>query len=106
MPCMTCERRRQAAFYNRYVAKAGHASVTLLISSAYFAGLRFSARGVRSSWEEATTTLTIARADGALSVTIIKSAMNVTLSIQGTKHQIVNPEDAGFIVQGRQIPIS
>src|SRR5208283_2519316 len=52
MSCHTCERRSRANFYNRYVSQLGYGSITMLMSAAYFAGIRLSDRNTRAEWRE------------------------------------------------------
>jgi hypothetical protein len=102
MGCLQCERKHNAAFYNRFVGKVGPASITMLMATAFFAGLRPSNGGLRVTWEN--DILTVAAPARNISVCVLKGSCNVTLNYQGKTYQLSVPEHAGFIVQGKEVP--
>ena len=103
MACHTCERRSRANFYNRYVKELGYASITTLMSAAYFAGLRFSDGNTRVQWQT-DGALQIVSLGKQLSVRIHAGAAQATLYCAGKYHPLKEPEHAGFIIQGRDPP--
>lgn len=104
MSCLQCERKKQASFYNRYVGLVGYEAVTLLMSTAYFAGLRLTSRDVRVSWAPDGGVLELFSTTRPIRVQAAKGAKNVTLVYNQVVHQITSPEHAGFIIQGRPVP--
>ena len=102
MSCHTCERRSRANFYNRYVSQLGYGSITMLMSAAYFAGIRLSDRNTRAEWRE--DALYVSSTPNRVSVCVRAGAQNALLTYEGRHYQLKEPEHAGFIVQGRQPP--
>lgn len=102
MGCLNCERAKAATFYNRFVGKVGHGPITMLMSAAYYAGLRPTTTGIRVTFEDGVLMMSSTIKD--TSVSVVKGSNNVTLTFRGVKHQLKVPEHAGFIIQGKPIP--
>jgi hypothetical protein len=103
MGCIQCERRRQAAFYAHYSKFINPALLHNLVAAAYFAGLKLSSKDTRAVWTNEHCSLTIySRTTGSPAV----EARNgkITLFFNGKLHDLKHPEDAGFIIQGKEVP--
>jgi hypothetical protein len=74
----------------------------LVMSAAFFAGLRLSHADVRVGWDG--EVLKLQATKRPLSVSVRKGATNVLLFFDGTSRQLTVAEDAGFIIQGRDPP--
>lgn len=102
MGCLNCDRAKAATFYNRFVGKVGHGPITMLMSTAYYAGLRPTTTGIRVTFEEGNLTMSSTIRDTAVSVR--KGSNNVMLTYKGNSYQLTVPEHAGFIIEGKHIP--
>jgi hypothetical protein len=102
MACRQCEQTRRAALYHRYAHLLGTDTFSLLMATVYFAGVRFNERGTVVIFSHLSRYMAIKTP--TIDIKAMADSANVTLTFQGTAHQLTVPEDAGFIVQGKKVP--
>ena len=101
MPCPTCTKRARAQFFHRVAQRLGEEATTSAIAVAYFAGIRLTPAETRVSWDASTETLTLTSRTAPVVLAVKKGSKIPVLTFNGKDHVIRNPEDAGFILQGR-----
>lgn len=113
MNCRICERRKREQLYNRYLPLIGAGSIHMLLSAAFFAGIRFLSYDPRKkrlkpdcteTWNEAHKVLTLTSNSNPVSATVHAGSLQVLLMYNGKQHTLKEPEHAGFIVTGRHPP--
>ena len=103
MACRQCDHMRRVALYRRrFSPLLGANTFSLLMATAYFAGVRFNDHGTLIVFRHSARYIAIKTP--TIDIRAMAGSANVTLTFQGTTHQLTVPEDAGFIVQGKKVP--